>query len=156
VTRVRRVATEADLADALSVRHAVFVAEQGVPADRERDGFDALGAALHLVARDGDRAVGAARLRADDEKGEPGTGGLTGATRAKLERVAVLPDRRGEGVGRALTERAAAVARDHGVERVVLHAQRRVEDFYAALGYRRVGDEFEEAGIPHVRMVRDL
>jgi predicted GNAT family N-acyltransferase len=149
VTRVDRADTETALADALAVRRAVFVAEQGVPADRERDGFDALDAAVHLVARDGDRAVGAARVRADEADD------LSGATRAKLERVAVLPDRRGEGVGTALTRAAEAVARENGVERVVLHAQTRVEGFYAALGYRRVGEEFEEAGIPHVRMVRD-
>jgi predicted GNAT family N-acyltransferase len=46
-------------------------------------------------------------------------------------------------------------ARRAGFETLVLHAQTPVEGFYADRGYRPVGEEFEEAGIPHVEMVRD-
>jgi predicted GNAT family N-acyltransferase len=49
-----------------------------------------------------------------------------------------------------------STARDREFGTLVLHAQTPVEGFYAARGYRTVGEEFEEAGIPHVEMVRDV
>jgi predicted GNAT family N-acyltransferase len=156
VTRsVRRVDTEAELRDALAVRRAVFVDEQDVPPELEVDAYDELGAATHFVAVDGDTAVGAARLRPADAGPDEVDGAATPA-RAKVERVAVLADRRGEGWGARLMDAVEAEARRAGFETLVLHAQTAVEEFYADRGYRSVGEEFEEAGIPHVEMVRDL
>lgn len=44
-----------------------------------------------------------------------------------------------------------------GADRVTLHAQKTVEEFYRRLGYETTGDVFEEVGIPQVAMVkRDL
>ncbi|WP_380675144.1 GNAT family N-acetyltransferase [Salinigranum sp. GCM10025319] len=149
---VRRVETDDELADALAVRRTVFVDEQGVPPDLETDAFDVLDAATHVVAYDGDTAVGAARLRPyeGDETGDDSS------TCAKVERVAVRAERRGEGWGTRLMDAVESEARRVGFERLVLHAQTPVEDFYRARGYRTVGGEFAEAGIPHVEMVRDL
>jgi predicted GNAT family N-acyltransferase len=70
--------------------------------------------------------------------------------------VAVRDDRRGEGLGTQLMDAVERTARERGFETLVLHAQTDVEGFYAARGYRTVGEEFEEAGIPHVEMHRDL
>jgi predicted GNAT family N-acyltransferase len=162
VTRaVRRVETEAELADALAVRRAVFVDEQDVPPDLETDEYDTPDAAVHFVAYDGDRPVGAARLRPVDGDSGGGTdddrsAGETDPQRAKVERVAVLAAARGEGLGARLMDAVEAAARERGVDRLVLHAQTPVAGFYAARDYRRVGAEFEEAGIPHVKMVREL
>jgi predicted GNAT family N-acyltransferase len=148
---VRRVETEPELADALAVRRTVFVEEQDVPADLEVDEFDAIDAATHFVASDGGRAIGAARLRpyeceeADDDS----------PAEAKVERVAVLAERRGEGIGARLMDAVEAEARAEGFDRLVLHAQITVEGFYARRGYRTVGEEFEEAGIAHVKMVHE-
>lgn len=47
-------------------------------------------------------------------------------------------------------------AREVGYESVVLHAQVPVVDFYAKLGYEAVGEEFEDAGIPHRKMTKAL
>lgn len=138
---VRLATTEEERADALAVRRDVFVEEQGVPEDLEGEGDDA---ADHFVAYDDGDAVGAARLRP------------VGDATAKMERVAVLPDRRGEGIGEQLVSAVEATARFQNVETVVLHAQLPVASFYDALGYERVGEEFEEAGIPHVKMVKEL
>jgi predicted GNAT family N-acyltransferase len=156
VTRVER---ESELADALAVRRAVFVDEQGVPPSLETDAFDELGAATHFVAYDAGAAVGAARLRPydgdGDGEGEDGdVASDSRAPRAKVERVAVLPERRGEGWGARLMDAVEAVARERGYDDLVLHAQAAVEGFYAARGYRTVGEEFEEAGIAHVEMRR--
>ena len=34
-----------------------------------------------------------------------------------------------------------------------LHAQAHLEDWYSSLGWRRVGEVYEEAQIPHVTMI---
>jgi predicted GNAT family N-acyltransferase len=57
-------------------------------------------------------------------------------------------------VGRAIMEELLGIARDRRVTRVVLHAQVHAIGFYEAFGFRIIGDEFEEAGIPHRRMER--
>jgi predicted GNAT family N-acyltransferase len=129
--------------DALSVRKAVFVDEQGVDPDIEVDEHDET--AIHLAAYDdsGD-PVGSGRFRSLDE--------VTG----KVERIAVLAEYRGEGLGRAIMTRLEAIARERGLERLVLHSQTRAAPFYERVGYERVGEEFEEAGIPHVEMRKEI
>lgn len=119
----------------------MFVAEQGVPEELEVDGLDP-GCAHFLAHLDG-AAVGTARLRV--------LGG-----KAKIERVAVLADRRDAGIGRALMDAVEAHARGAGFATAVLNAQTRVAEFYERLGYRREGEVFLEANIPHVRMTKPL
>lgn len=133
---------DAQKRDALAVRQEVFIREQGVPPALELDEHDQT--ALHFVAYAGRRPIGAARLRPYDSD--------TG----KVERVAVLADWRGKGVGRllmAVVEREAAA---RGFVRLRLNAQTHAEPFYRKLGYETVSAVFEEAGIPHVTMVKTL
>lgn len=137
-------ADDPEFEDAMSVRIDVFVEEQGVPIEIERDEYES--ESEHFVAyRDGDStdAVGTARLREKDGN-------------AKIERVAVLQSARGEDWGRKLMQVAEARARERGFQEALLHAQTQVEAFYDTLGYERVGDEFEEAGILHVEMRKQL
>jgi len=138
---VRVVRTDAEYDDALAVRFAVFVEEQGVPEDLEVDEHE--DEAVHFVAYLDGEPVGAARLRAHDDD-------------AKVERVAVLPAHRGEGHGAAIMREVEGVAAARDYARVVLHAQTRAAGFYDRLGYERVGDQFDEAGIPHVEMIKPL
>ncbi len=128
--------------DAVSVRRAVFIEEQGVPETRELDGND--DGATHFVVYDGSEPIGTARLRDYDTE------------TAKLERVAIVADRRGEGLGRELMATVEATAAATGYGRIVLHAQLSVVPFYAALGYDPVGDVFEDAGIDHREMRKVL
>ncbi|MBZ6493824.1 GNAT family N-acetyltransferase [Natrinema longum] len=155
---VRVAENEADRGAAFAVRREVFVEEQGVDEALEYDDHDS--EATHLVAVDGDEAIGAARLRrltdvADLEEPEAidtdGAGDV-----GKVERVAVRRSRRGEGVGQALMDAAETCAESRGLGLLVLHAQTRVVGFYREHGYEQVGDEFEEAGIPHVEMRKRL
>ena len=125
-----------------AIRVEVFCGEQKVARDVELDGLDDL--CRHYLARRGDLAVGTARSR-------PLDGGAV-----KLERIAVLKPYRGRDIGRALTERALSDARKDGYAAAVLHAQTQAGQFYEKLGFRREGGEFEEAGIPHVRMAMTL
>ena len=128
--------------DALSVRTDVFVEEQDVPADLEVDEHES--DAIHFVAYDGVDPIGAARLRRPDEE--------TG----KVERVAVRSAYRDRHVGTALMQRLESVARDRGLETMRLHSQIQAAPFYARFGYERVGEQFLEADIPHIKMRKSL
>jgi len=130
------------LAAAFAIRRAVFVDEQGVDPALEWD--DAETDATHLLLVANEEPIGAARAR------------LVDAETIKAERVAVRRSTRGEGCGRQLMDAIEAVGVAADASRCVLHAQRRVEGFYHALGYRTVSEEFVEAGIPHVKMERLL
>jgi predicted GNAT family N-acyltransferase len=139
---VRIVAIDAscDLMPAVyAVRHQVFVGEQAVPPELERDAFDEV--AIHLAALHGDVVVGTLRIVVSGRSG-------------KIGRMAVLAAERKSGVGTRLMERALEVARSMNVTEVTLHAQLTAKEFYARLGYREEGDIFEEAGIAHVSMRR--
>ena len=118
-----------------SVRTAVFVEEQGVPAELEWDELD--DDCEHVIAESstGD-AMGTGRLLPDGHIG----------------RMAVLRPWRGRGVGRALMAELLAVARVRGVESVELSAQTHAIGFYERFGFAVVSSEFIEAGIPHCRM----
>jgi predicted GNAT family N-acyltransferase len=121
------------------IRRTVFIDEQGVPEALEWDADDA--GAVHLLALDGQgEPIGCARLLPDGHAG----------------RMAVLPAWRGQGVGRALLEAvvAAAQARGHSVLR--LSAQTHAAEFYERAGFVAVGDDYEEAGIPHRAMQKNL
>jgi predicted GNAT family N-acyltransferase len=123
------------------VRFTVFVDEQRVPPDIEMDDRDPH--CEHLLARDG--------------RGEPvGTGRLDVAAGGKIGRVAVLASARGSGVGTALMRALHALASERGLSAVWCNAQLTAVPFYSGLGYRTVGTTFEEAGIDHVRMEREL
>jgi ElaA protein len=123
----------------IAVRREVFIDEQGVTEREEIDGLDP--GCVHFVAEQGGEAVGCARLRR-----------LEGAT--KVERVAVLARLRSTGLGRALMNEAEAEAERRGWRPLMLHAQLSSVGFYEHLGWKAEGPVFEEAGIPHRRMVR--
>ncbi|WP_254271075.1 GNAT family N-acetyltransferase [Haloarcula marina] len=138
-----RVGDDAELGDlARRVRRTVFIEEQGVPEAVEMDDKD--GVATHVVVTDGETPVATARFRLVDD-----------AT-AKVERVAVLADYRGEGLGVRVMETAEERARERGATKAKLHGQTHVRGFYESLGYEVVGETFEEAGIPHVAMAKQL
>ena len=137
-----RVVTHASERDAaFDIRRRVFQEEQGVTAGDEFDADDAR--ATHVLATAGETPVGTGRIvfRADD---------------AKIGRMAVQKDWRGRSVGRAIMEELTRIANARKVRRLVLHAQVQAIPFYARLGFHIVGKEFEEAGIPHRRMEREL
>ena len=74
----------------------------------------------------------------------------------KCKRVAVRPSDRGACWGERLMEICESIAHEHGVTECILHAQQRVAEFYRRQGYVVVGDPFEEAGSPHVKMRLEL
>ena len=129
--------------DAGAIRTAVFIEEQRIPAEMEWDEADA--ECLHAVAcnRFG-LPLATGRLL----QHVPGV--------AKIGRMAVIPSVRGSGVGQAVLEALMKAARARGDHEVLLHAQTSAAAFYARAGFAPRGIEFEEAGIPHIEMVRTL
>ena len=71
---------------------------------------------------------------------------------AKIERVAVLPRYRGQGVGRRMIEQAIRSLTERGILEAQLHAQMQTIDFYQKLGFLPQGEPFYEAGISHIAM----
>lgn len=124
------------------IRRQVFVEEQAVTEAEEIDGRDP--ECDHFLATLDGVPVGAARMRQSSE-------GV-----AKAERVAVLRQVRGRGVGRALMHELEAQARRRGHREVLLGAQVSALPFYERLGYTIEGDEFLDARIPHRWMRREL
>lgn len=126
-------------APAQAVRTAVFVHEQGIAPEDEWDADDAT--ALHAVLFDvNGQALGNARLL------QPS------ATVAKVGRMAVIKEARGNGYGARLLQALIRCARQRRHKEVRLSAQRTAEGFYAAYGFVVVGEPFDEVGIPHVEM----
>jgi predicted GNAT family N-acyltransferase len=121
------------------VRTEVFVREQSVPRELELDGRDA--ECAHVLACDAAGApIGAGRLLPDGQIG----------------RMAVLAAWRGAGVGAALLAALVAEARRRGHRSAHLHAQTHARGFYERHGFEVEGEEYLEAGIPHVGMRRSL
>lgn len=130
-----------ELDTCLAIRRVVFIEGQDVPEDLEVDGLDP--ECVHFLVRVEGRPAGTARLR------QVGTYG-------KVERVAVLADFRGHGLGKAIMLAMHQEARRQGLGRLKLNAQEAVIGFYDDLGYTSVGERFMEAGIPHQAMERAL
>ena len=145
---IRRVETEDDWVAAQHIRTRVFIEEQACPPEEEWDAYDTPQArgstAHHLLGETHGQLVATARWHATVVEGEPA---------AKLERFAVLPEARGYGLGRVLIAHTLADARAAGFSHFVLHAQAHLDALYASFGFERLGEVFDEAGIPHVKML---
>ena len=122
-----------------AVRDEVFLHEQHVPGDIERDGLDP--GSVHALATllDG-TAIGTARLLPD----------------GRIGRLAVRAPWRGRGVGDALLETLVDAARERGLAEVHLHAQADAIGFYERHGFLVEGGRYLEAGIEHQSMRRPL
>jgi predicted GNAT family N-acyltransferase len=120
------------------VRHAVFINEQKIAEEDEWDEHDEN--ALHLVASLDGNPIGTARLTSD---------GIVG-------RMAVLDSFRNQGTGSAMMEQIIKTAKKSRMKELKLHAQRPAEGFYTKHGFIAEGEEFMEAGIPHIAMKLEL
>lgn len=97
-----------------------------------------------LAAVDGQRVEGCVMLRPLPD-GE-----------LKLRQMAVSPGLQGRGIGAQLVGAAEALGRERGFCKITLHARNTAIGFYERLGYRVEGSEFEEVGIPHHYMFKQL
>lgn len=125
-----------------AIRVKVFQEEQGVSEELEFDGLDK--SSIQLLAYLDNKPVGTTRIRKIDEQ------------TVKIERLAVLPEARGNGIGKKLMEAALEVAVSGDYQTVLIHAQEYIKELYLRLGFVQMGDTFEEADIPHVKMIKKI
>lgn len=123
-----------------AIREAVFMREQGVPAKLEWDGLDEISRHALALNTKGD-AIGCGRII-------PPRGRAT----ARIGRLAVLPEWRGRKVGRALLEALLEHARSKHYPQVMVSAQVQALPFYRRFGFEEEGEEFMDAGMPHIKM----
>ena len=122
-----------------SVREAVFIREQGVPAELEWDEFDqGCRHALALSLRG--EAIGCGRMLPNGHIG----------------RIAVMPQWRKQKVGTTIMEALLDYARAHDYKRVDVDAQSHALPFYRGFGFVEQGEEFIDAGLPHIKMTLQL
>ncbi|MCL1882890.1 MAG: GNAT family N-acetyltransferase [Defluviitaleaceae bacterium] len=126
-----------DLSDVYGIRRTVFVEEQDCPEDEEFDGTD--DSCVHLVFYDDGVPVSTGRIFISEEF-------------FKIGRVATLMEYRGRGIATNLMQTLMGACVAMGGHRQIIHAQIVARGFYEKLGFTAYGDEFEEAGIPHIAM----
>ena len=129
--------------DAARLRTAVFVREQGIPADVEADALDASARHAVLYNRLG-QPLATGRLLQQ----APGVG--------RIGRMAVDRSVRGAQWGRVLLAALVEAARARGDKQVQLHAQCSAQGFYERAGFTVAGAPYEEAGLAHVLMTQAL
>lgn len=117
------------------IRQHVFIEEQAVPVSLEWDEHDQ--DAIHILVQDTNgQAVGTARLLNDGHIG----------------RMAVLKDWRDQGVGSAMLQVLLEYCESHQLS-PFLDAQTHAIGFYKKSGFKIMGTEFLDAGIPHHHMI---
>lgn len=118
-----------------SVREAVFIQEQGIPAELEWDGLDNHCRHVLVLSNQG-VAIGCGRMLADGHIG----------------RIAVLPKWRKQKVGTAIVEALLDYARANDYPQVDVDAQTYAVPFYHRFEFVEEGDVFMDAGLPHIKM----
>jgi predicted GNAT family N-acyltransferase len=121
-----------------AIRNAVFIDEQHIDPELEFDGLDE--SAIHALVAVDNKYVGTGRMLDDGHIG----------------RIAILKDYRGRGLGARVVLALVAEAAHRGYPRVYLGAQTHAIDFYTGLGFTPFGEEFMDAGIPHLSMEKTL
>lgn len=142
----QRVTAGEPLADHFRIRERVFVTEQGLFPDTDRDGHDSEPGVVHVLARADSVPVGTVRLFPLDAAGEIWQG----------DRLAVLPAHRVHGAGAPLVRFAVAWAGAHGGRQMVAHIQLPNVVFFRRLGWRASGPVETYVGVEHQPMVIDL
>jgi predicted GNAT family N-acyltransferase len=135
--QVIKITTQEQLEQAFLIRKTVFVEEQNCPPELELANEEE---SVHFLATLDRQLCGACRWRKTD-KGY------------KLERFAVLKEYRGKRVGQALV---AAVLDDlpQDADYIYLNSQLDAIGLYTKFGFQKEGEQFEEAGIQHFKMVK--
>lgn len=147
----------------LALRASVFVVEQEC-AYQDPDGLDLLEGTRHLLGRNngGNGPIAAyARILAPDvvvEQVAPASGqSRPEHPTPRIGRVIVSGETRGLQLGRRLMDQAIACCEKHWSNRPIeLGAQTHLAAFYGSLGFAATGEPYDEDGIAHVWMRRDV
>lgn len=129
------------------IRIEVFIQEQEVPAADEWDGLDESASHFLVQTQQGEAIASARVLLEVNSKAEQ---------HYRIGRVAVLKPYRRQGVGQLLMRFIMDECLSQpGIAGLYLHAQTQCQHFYELLGFVAEGEEFMDAGIPHIAMRHD-
>ena len=138
---IRIAASEQDFLSALDIRHSVFIEEQGINEELERDTQDTN--ATHAIAEISGKIVATGRFTIVMRGGE---------RIAHVGRMAVLINYRRQGIATKVLAALEAEAKRQGLFKIELHSQEYIQSFYIYCGYQAEGPIFLEAGIEHITM----
>lgn len=74
----------------------------------------------------------------------------------KLRQMAVDNDLQQSELGTAMLSFAEYVSSREGFQQIILNARKTAIGFYEKYGYRTIGEEFIEVGIPHYKMEKEI
>lgn len=128
-----------ELTSCIGIRKEVFIKEQSVDYSIEQDGKDEISSHLLLIKED--TPIATLRMRNTEE-------GI------KLERIAVLKEYRGTGIGKHLVTHAMNILQQEDPHTpIYVHSQQHATHFYSSLGFVATDESTIEAGIVHLTMI---
>ena len=138
--RYKLIENEEELEESRRLRYKVFVEEQNIPEDLERDHRD--GTSIHVIALLGNKMVGTGRITINDK--------------AKISRLAVEKSYRRHGIGKKIVYELEKVARKNHVKEITLSSNFQSIPFYRTCGYKEMGTPFIECGVEVQKMVKQM
>ncbi|MBU2938008.1 GNAT family N-acetyltransferase [Lacinutrix sp. C3R15] len=143
VTKTFNELTIQELYSILQLRSEVFVVEQDC-VYQDIDGKDQK--ALHVIGFKADKIVAYTRIF------KPGLY----FKEASIGRVVVAENQRKHKYGFAIMKASiAAIKEYYGEETIKISAQCYLKKFYNSLGFKEIGEEYLEDGIPHIGMLKN-
>jgi len=126
-----------DISEIRFIRQEVFIEEQKISEEEEFDEYDAQ--ALHLI------------IYVDEQPAATGRIWHDGHT-FRIGRLAVLKKFRGQKIGDLALRLLLYKSFTSGAEVVEISAQTYIVPLYKKFGFKEYGEEYIEAGIPHIAM----
>jgi predicted GNAT family N-acyltransferase len=132
-----------DMMKVVSIRSAVYIAEQDCPYDEEFDGNDF--SATHLIGYVGNEPAGCLRVRYFGEF-------------AKIERLAVRHEFRNSKLAFKLARAGVELCRAKGYRRLYGHSRKDLVNFWRRFGFEPIANrpEFAFSDVPYVEIVQDI
>lgn len=141
---IKKVITPAQQSDALFIRTKVFIAEQGISVDDEFDTDERLFTTFVLYHQQ--KPIGTIRYKYDDK-----------TRTAHIGRIAVIKSERSQGYGSLLIKYVETLLRQkYGDLTALIGGQAYLKNYYEKLGYKRISDEYLDAGIVHFEFKKVL
>ena len=133
------------------MREDVFIKEQKVPPEIERDAFDET--AIHIVLYTQKSASDVQAIATGRVVTQSSGEALCGRV-GRIGRLAVQRAFRGLGLGQHLLVTLISRAQANGLTQFELHSRVDAMPLYERHGFNASGEAFDEAGTPHILMVR--
>ena len=126
-----------DLTEPFAVRREVFIEEQQIPEQEEFDEFETT--ALHLIVYVDEQTAATGRIWHDGKN-------------FRIGRLAVLKPFRGQKIGDLALRLLLYKAFSSGAQTIEISAQTYIMPLYRKFGFKEYGEEYIEAGLPHMAM----